>query len=136
MAENGTSSKLVCPICHEPFGADAIALHCYHVFCLQCLLRHLQIRSVMCCPLCRRSFNKEMVDYLKAQLKEDYVTASDEEEDVTASDEEEEDDEAPVPSAFTPHRYFFVDLTRENSETLTIVVHNNNVEIILVLFAY
>ena len=62
-----------------------------------------------------------MVDYLKAQLKEDYVTASDEEED---------DDEAPVPLAFTPHRYFFVDLTRENSETLTIVVHNNNVEII------
>ena len=62
-----------------------------------------------------------MVDYLKAQLKEDYVTASDEEED---------DDKAPVPSAFTPHRYFFVDLTRENSETLTIVVHINNVEII------
>ncbi|MFT7802452.1 RING finger protein 222-like [Arapaima gigas] len=50
-----------CPVCYEPFGEDARALCCGHVFCHGCLVRTLVSasspraapRGVIVCPVCR-----------------------------------------------------------------------------------
>ena len=70
--------RVTCPICKE-FYTTPKRLSCSHVFCLNCIKRHLQVHRTVNfppCPMCRRPINKAYSDVISlepARAEEDII---------------------------------------------------------------